>query len=182
MKRWCVTLLALAAACPTAHAATAPDYKLVAPADAKAVAAVRTATRGLQRATIDTAQSFRIVGKGGQVATLVAGQGQAPGASYMGCFVALVQGGTVVVAQTIASGEWEAQSCGRALSIGLLSSGADVAIGAVYEASSPNASGQEPVILRWHPGRRTLAPDAALSQQASIKGATTIAAMRRLVR
>lgn len=182
MRRWCATVLVSIAATTTAQAATAPDYKLVAPADAKAVAAVRAATRGLQRAEIDASQSFRIVGKGGQVATLVAGRGQAPGASYMGCFVALVQGAAVVVAQTIASGEWEAQTCGRALSIGLLSSGGDVAIGVVYQAYSPNGGGQEPVILRWQPGRRTLAPDERLSQQASIKGATTIAAMRRLVR
>jgi hypothetical protein len=73
------------------------------------------ATRGKTSATIDKSQSFRIVDRGRHVATLVAGKGQAPDAVTMKCFVALVQDGRTTLVPTIGSGNWEAETCGRAL-------------------------------------------------------------------
>jgi hypothetical protein len=133
-------------------------------------------------ATIDRSQSFRIVDRGRHVATLVAGKSQAPDALTMKCFVALVQDGRTTLVPTIGSGNWEAETCGRALATGLIARGDTVLIGIVYEAASPNTLVREPVLLRWNRHTRTLMPDEALSQRASEKGATTISAMRRLLR
>jgi hypothetical protein len=100
----------------------------------------------------------------------------------MGCFLALVQDGRTTLVPTIGSGNWEAETCGRALATGLIASGDTVLVGIVYEAASPNTLVREPVVLRWNRKTRTLVPDEALSQRASEKGATTISAMRRLLR
>lgn len=155
---------------------------LVAGAENAAIMAVRQATRQSKSATIDRSQSFHIVQQGRKVATLVAGKVQAPGAVYVGCFMALVQDGRTTVVPTIGSGDWEAETCGRAISMGLIATRNGVIIGIVYEASSPNTLVREPVLLRWNRKDRTLVADEALSRQASIKGATTIAAMGRLLK
>jgi hypothetical protein len=172
--------------CSSVIAAAAPRIEahkpqLVTGADDAAIMAVREATRGMTSATIDKSQSFRIVDRGRHVATLVAGKGQAPDAVTMKCFVALVRDGRTTLVPTIGSGNWEAETCGRALATGLIASGDTALIGIVYEAASPNTLVREPVLLRWNRQTRTLVPDEALSQRASEKGAKTIAALRRLL-
>jgi hypothetical protein len=106
--------------CSSVIAAAAPRIEahkpqLVTGGDDAAIMAVREATRGMTSATIDKSQSFRIVDRGRHVATLVAGKGQAPDAVTMKCFVALVQDGRTTLVPTIGSGNWEAETCGRAL-------------------------------------------------------------------
>jgi hypothetical protein len=178
--------MAAALVCGSGAATAAPrnqadKTQLAAGADDAAIRAVRQATRGMASATIDRSQSFRVVDRGRHVATLVAGKGQASDAIYMGCFMALVQGGRTTIVPTIGSGNWEAETCGRALATALIASGDNSIIAIVYEAASPNTLVREPVVLRWNRKTRTLVPDEELSQRASEKGATTIAAMRRLL-
>ncbi|MET0373852.1 MAG: hypothetical protein ABW128_06295 [Rhizorhabdus sp.] len=178
--------MAAAWVCSSVVAAAAPRIEahkpqLAAGADDAAIMAVRQTTRGMTSATVDRSQSFRIVDRGRHVATLVAGKGQAHDGMTMKCFMALVQDGRTTLVPTIGSGNWEAETCGRALATGLIVSGDIVLIGIVYEAASPNTLVREPVVLRWNRRTRTLVPDEALSQRASEKGATTIAAMRRLL-
>lgn len=83
---------------------------------------------------------------------------------------------------TIGSGDWEAETCVIAMATGLISTGNPVVIGIVYQAASPNALVREPLVLRWDRKDQTLVADEALSRQASVKAATTIASMRRLLR
>jgi hypothetical protein len=182
-----LTPMAAALVCSSVGAAAAlgieaHEPQLAAGADDAAIMAVRQATRGMPSATINRSQSFRIVDRGRHVATLVAGKGQAPDAVTMRCIMALVQDGRTTVVPTIGSGNWEAETCGRALATGLIARGNTVLIGVVYEAASPNTLVREPVVLRWNRKNRTLVPDEALSRRASEMGATTIAAMRRLLR
>lgn len=179
--------MAAALVCSSVVAAAAPRFEahkpqLAAGADNAAIMAVRRATQGKASATIDRSQSFRIVDRGRHVATFVAAKGQAPDGRTMKCFMALVQDGRTLVVPTIGSGNWEAETCGRALATELIVRGGTVLIGIVYEAASPNTLVHEPVVLRWNRQTRTLVPDEALSQRVSEKGATTISAMRRLLR
>lgn len=179
--------MAAALVCSSMVGASAPHsdvhkLQLAVGADDAAIMAVRHATRGKTSASIDRSQSFRIVDRGHHLATLVAGKWQVPGTSAMGCFLALVQDGRTTLVPTIGNGNWEAETCGRALATGLIASGDTVLVGIVYEAASPNTLVREPVILRWNRKNRTLVPDEALSRRASEMGAMTIAAMRRLLR
>jgi hypothetical protein len=169
---------AIAASQPKAHAR---QPQLAAGADDAAITAVRHATRAMNSVSIDRSQSFRIVDQGRHVATLVAGQGKASGAVYPGCFMSLVQDGKTTVVPTIGSGNWEAETCGRAIATGLIATGGAAIIAIVYDAASPNTPVREPVVLRWHRKDRTLEADEALSQQASERGATTIEALRRVL-
>lgn len=168
----------------SAYARTAkPSLRLVTPVDGAALAATRLATQRLQGVQIDGSQSYRISERGRVLGSLVSGLGQGAGATYMGCFVALVQDGATQVVPTIGHGNWEAQTCGGVAAMGIVALRDDIVlIGIVYEASSPNAHGREPVIIRWSRKDRTMLPDEELSQLASESNGQTISAMRRLLR
>ncbi|WP_260597410.1 hypothetical protein [Sphingomonas endolithica] len=168
------------AASPAKWAAGEPPLKLAAPADPAAIAAVRRAADRLTDITITAAQSFKIMQGGQQVATFVAGEGKAPDATNAGCFAALVRDGRATVLPTIGSGAWEAETCLATSAVGILDAGNSVRIGVIYQAASPNAEPLEPVILRWDRGAGSFAIDEAASTRASIAGATSVAALRRL--
>ena len=136
---------------------------------------------GLSQVSVAADQSFRVLDRGREVATLVTGKGTVAGANP-GCFAAIVQEGRVSVAPTIGSGEWEAQTCGAPVAAALLSVSSPVRIGVIFHAYSPNAEGDEPVVLVWDRARGTLTTDPAASRRASVAGATTISAMRQALR
>jgi len=131
---------------------------------------------------IAPAQSFRIVEGGSEAATLVTGEGNMPGTTNAGCFVAIVHQGKASLTPTIGYGDYEAETCSGPASVGVLSSGSPVRFGVVFDASSPNAQVREPVVVSWNRGDNTLLIDDALSVKASQAGALTIAAMRQLAR
>lgn len=174
-------------AAPTAAAVAAQasgEIKLSGAAGATAIAAAEAEAKrqGMTDVTATTAQSFRLTDAGRDVAAVVTGKATMPDAPYAGCFVAVVRNADVRVIPTIGHGEYEAETCGGPSSVGLLSSRDRVLFGIVFDAASPNAEVQEPVVVNWNPVTNALAIDDALSTAASQAGATTIAAMRRAAR
>ncbi len=162
-------------------AAAQASLKLVAPADPAAIAAVRQAAGTLSDVVVTSAQSFKIMRGGQQVATFVAGEGKAPDAVNAGCFAAIVQNGRATILPTIGSGAWEAETCLSTDAVGILGSSDPVRIAVIYKAASPNAEVLEPVVLQWdRAGRVTI--DEAVSTRASTAGATSVKAVRDLLK
>ncbi len=171
-----------ARAAQAAATSAPPRFRLAGRADARALAAaLDLAGHAMTRVGATPAQSFRIMDGERHVATLVSGNGRAPDATYPGCFTALVQDGRASIVSTIGSGEWEAEACGGTTAVGILSVGETVTIGLLVKAFSPNAEVVEPVVLQWDPATGGLRIDQALSKQASLAGAGTLAAIRRAV-
>ncbi|TCP70963.1 hypothetical protein C8J43_10233 [Sphingomonas sp. PP-CE-1G-424] len=157
------------------------SLKLLAPADAGAIAAVRQAAGTLSDVAVTSAQSFKIMSGGQQIATFVAGEGKAPDAVNAGCFAAIVQNGRATVLPTIGSGAWEAETCLSTDAVGILGASDPVRIAVIYKAASPNAEVLEPVVLQWdRAGRVTI--DEAASTRASTAGATSVKAVRELLK
>lgn len=170
----------IAGAAPAAATPTHPRFRLAGRADAPALAAaVELAGHGMTEVRATPAQSFQIMDGERHVATLVSGKGLARDATYSGCFTALVQNKRASIVSTIGSGEWEAETCGGTIAVGILSVGETVAIGLLAQAFSPNAEAVEPVVLRWDPATGGLSIDQALSKRASLAGATSLDAIRR---
>jgi len=169
-----------ATAAPAVATLGGSRFRLAGRADAPALAAaVELARHGMSKVSATPAQSFRIMDGERHVATLVSGEGLARDASYLGCFTALVQNKRASMVSTIGSGEWEAETCGGTIAVGILSIGETVAIGVLAQAFSPNAEAVEPVVLQWDPATGGLSIDQALSKRASLAGATSIDAIRR---
>ncbi len=158
--------------------------KLAAPADEAAIDSARLAAAeaGVTDVTITRVQSFRVMNGATQVATLVAGEGQAPDATFPGCFLALVQDGKVRVVPTISSGNWEMVTCDKVEAIALLDRGDTLRFGAIYSASSHSGAGTEPVVLDWDRAGADLTINEPLSVKASLAGAGTIAKLRAALR
>lgn len=171
----------LADAAPRDAAPAQGSLKLLAPADAGAIAAVRQAAGTLSDVAVTSAQSFKIMSGGQQIATFVAGEGKAPDAVNAGCFAAIVQNGRATVLPTIGSGAWEAETCLSTDAVGILGASDPVRIAVIYKAASPNAEVLEPVVLQWdRTGRVTI--DEAASTRASTAGATSVKAVRELLK
>ncbi len=173
-------------AAPTAAPAAAQvsgEVKLSGAAGTAAIAAAEAeAKRQGMTGVAATAQSFRLTEAGRDVATVITGKATMPDAPYAGCFVALVRDADVKLIPTIGHGEYEAETCGGPSSVGLLSSRDPVRFGIMFDASSPNAEVQEPVVVNWDRATNAITIDDARSTAASQAGATTIAAMRRAAR
>ncbi len=174
-------------AAPTAAPAAVQasgEVKLSGAAGTAAIAAAEADAkrRGMTGVAATTAQSFRLTEAGRDVATVITGKATMPDAPYAGCFVAVVSDADVKLIPTIGHGEYEAETCGGPSSVGLLSSRDPVRFGIVFDASSPNAEVQEPVVVNWDRATNAIAIDDARSTAASQAGATTIAAMRRAAR
>ena len=169
-----------AASAAAATVAQVP-LKLLAPADAPALAAVRQAAATLSDVVVTSAQSFKIMSGGQQVATFVAGEGKAPDAVNAGCFAAIVQNGRATLLPTIGSGAWEAETCLSTDAVGILGSSGPMRIAVIYKAASPNAEVLEPVVLQWDRGGHVTIDEAA-STRASTAGATSVKAVRDLLK
>lgn len=169
------------AADTAAPAGVRASLKLLPPADKRAIAMVRQAADTLSDVAITAAQSFKIMRGGQQVATFVAGEGRVPDAVNAGCFAAIVQNGRATVLPTIGSGAWEAETCLSTDAVGIFGASDPVRIAVIYKAASPNAEVLEPVVLQWdRAGRVTI--DEAASTRASIAGATSVKAVRDLLK
>jgi len=176
--------ITIAAADPTlSPAATSSGLRLSGGVGSAAIAAVRTeaARQKLTGVQIARAQSFRIMRARRETASLVTGRATVPGAANAGCFVAIVHGTETMLIQTIGYADYEAETCSGPVAIGLLSTGDPIKFGFVFAASSPNAEVYEPIVIDWDRGDNTLLIDDALSTKASLAGAQTIAAIKKLL-
>ncbi len=178
------SLSAIALSAAPVAAQASGEVRLSGAAGTAAVATVEAEAKrqGMTDVAATTAQSFRLTEAGRAVAAIVTGKATMPHARYAGCFVAIVRDANVRVIPTIGYGEYEAETCVGPASVGLLSARDPVRFGIVFDASSPNAEVQEPVVVNWDRTTNALAIDDARSTAASRAGATTIAAMRRAVR
>jgi hypothetical protein len=157
---------------------------LAGPAGSEAIAAIpaEATPQGMKQVEIAGSQSFRVMDGSRQVATLITGEGDMPDVQNAGCFVAVSQSGNVELIPTIGYGDYDAETCGGAVAVGLLSSGAKVRIGAIFRASSPSVELTEPLVIDWDRSDGTLLIDTTVSRRVLDRGAQTIAAMRKLVR
>ncbi len=162
---------------PAQHA-----LKLAGQADGTAVAATLAEARRqkLTDVEISKAQSFRVVDGARQVATVLTGHGDMPDAIAAGCFIAIQQRGDVELIPTLGYGNYEAETCGGPLAVGIVSS-APVRFGIVFRGYSREAKTSVPMVVEWNRSDNTLLIDDALSTKALDGGATSIAAMRRLI-
>ena len=162
---------------PAQHA-----LKLAGQADGTAVAATLAEARRqkLTDVEISKAQSFRVVDGARQVATVLTGHGDMPDAIAAGCFIAIQQRGDVELIPTLGYGNYEAETCGGPLAVGIVSS-APVRFGIVLRGYSREAKTSVPMVVEWNRSDNTLLIDDALSTKALDGGATSIAAMRRLI-
>lgn len=159
------------------------ELKLSGPASSDAIAAVLAEAKrqGMRKVEVSAAQSFRLTDGAREVAALVTGEGDVAGAPNAGCFVAISRAGNVELIPTIGYGDYEAETCGGPVAVGLLSLDPTVRIGVIHKAYSPNTELVEPLVIEWNPSDDTLLIDTALSRRALDGGATTIAAMRRIL-
>jgi hypothetical protein len=162
---------------PAQHA-----LKLAGQADGTAVAATLAEARRqkLTDVEISKAQSFRVVDGARQVATVLTGHGDMPDAIAAGCFIAIQQRGDVELIPTLGYGNYEAETCGGPLAVGIVSS-APVRFGIVFRGYSREAKTSVPMVVEWNRSDNTLLIDDAVSTKALDGGATSIAAMRRLI-
>jgi hypothetical protein len=160
------------------------------PADQKSIAEAlsRAARDQLRDAIAFDQQSFRLSEDEAPVGTLVAGRGLAKnedGRSNAVCFLALVRAdGSIDLLRTVGSGDWEAESCITVKAVGLVTDATAFAhprIAIVYQAASPNTATSEPVVLSWDEKAHRIEIDTAGSKQASLAGAITLKAIRRVL-
>ncbi len=129
---------------------------------------------------ISKTQSFRVVDGARQVATVLTGHGDMPDAIAAGCFIAIQQRGDVELIPTLGYGNYEAETCGGPLAVGIVSS-APVRFGIVFRGYSREAKTSVPLVVEWNRRDNTLLIGDVLSTKAWDGGATSIAAMRRLI-
>lgn len=150
-------------------------------AEATAAALAEAKRQGITEVEVSRDQSFRVMDGAHEAATLITGEGDMPDAVNAGCFVAIARAGNVELIPTIGYGDYEAETCGGPVAVGLLSSGPVARVGVIFKASSPNTELTEPLVIDWDRSNDTLLINEALSRRALDGGATSIAAMRRLV-
>ncbi|MFV0623279.1 hypothetical protein ACBY01_04600 [Sphingomonas sp. ac-8] len=172
-------LVALAA---SATATPAP-LTLAGPAGPAARTAVLAEAKRQQmtEVAVAAAQSFRVLDGGSTAATLLTGEGNMPGTTFAGCFVATVQGDDTMLIPTLGYGNYEAETCGGPLAVGILLSGATTRIGVIFKSYSRDAVERVPIVIDWDRSNNTLLIDEEASSRALDSGAKTIPALRRLV-
>lgn len=165
-------------------ASTGGALTLSGPADKAARAAVvaEAGRQGMIDVDVAPSQSFVVTEGRQKVATLLTGRGTMPGAVNAGCFVAVRQADDTALIPTLGYGNYEAETCGGPLAVGLLASGTTVRIGLIFRSYSQDAAETTPMVIEWDRSTNTLLIDEASSNRAFDSGATSIAAMRRLVR
>ena len=156
--------------------------KLAGQADGIAVAATLAEAQRQKMTDVEISktQSFRVVDGARQVATVLTGHGDMPDAIAAGCFIAIQQRGDVELIPTLGYGNYEAETCGGPLAVGIVSS-APVRFGIVFRSYSREAKTSVPLVVEWNRRDNTLLIDDVLSTKAWGGGATSIAAMRRLI-
>lgn len=163
-------------------ASASPGPKLAGQADSRAVAATLAEARRQKMTDVEVSevQSFRVTDGARQVATVLTGKGKMPDATYAGCFIAIQQGDDVELIPTLGYGNYEAETCGGPLTVGIVS-GDPVRFGIVFRGYSREAETSVPLVVEWNRGDNSLLIDDALSTKALDGRATSIAAMRRLI-
>ena len=166
-----------------AAALPAADLKLAGLADSAAIAAAlaEAQRQNLTDITVSKTQSFRLTSGTKQVATILTGEGKMADAINPGCFVAIQQGDDIELIPTLGYGNYDAETCGGPLAIGILSPSNPVRFGIVFRGYSRDAETSVPLVVEWNRGDNTLLIDDALSTKASNGGATSIADIRRLI-
>ncbi|RZL70674.1 MAG: hypothetical protein EOP66_16010 [Sphingomonas sp.] len=162
---------------PAQHA-----LKLAGQADGTVVAATLAEARRQKMTDVEISrtQSFRVVDGARQVATVLTGHGDMPDAIAAGCFIAIQQGDDVELIPTLGYGNYEAETCGGPLAVGIVSS-TPVRFGIVFRGYSREAKTSVPMVVEWNRSDNTLLIDDVLSTKVWDGGATSIAAMRRLI-
>lgn len=174
------------AADPAQQVAPAPGatgLKLGGRADAAAATAALAEAKRQKMTGVEVtaAQSFNVMDGTREVATVLTGKGMMPGATYAGCFVAVQQGRDIELIPTLGYGNYEAETCGGPLAIGILSSSDTVRFGIIFGGYSREAETRVPIVVEWTRADNTLLIDDGLSTKALDSGATTIPAIRRLI-
>lgn len=165
-----------------ASTSAAQDLKLAGQADGAAVAATLAEAQRQQMTdiTISKSQSFRVVNGTKQVATVLTGEGKMPDATNAGCFIAIQQGDDVALIPTLGYGNYDADTCGGPLAVGIVSAN-PVRFGIVFRSYSRDAEIKAPMVVEWNRSDNTLLIDDALSTKVVNAGAGSIAAIRGLI-
>jgi peptidoglycan hydrolase-like protein with peptidoglycan-binding domain len=172
-----------AVAVPSAASASASqELKLAGQADGAAVAATLAEAQRQQMTdiTISKSQSFRVVNGTKQVATVLTGEGKMPDATNAGCFIAIQQGDDVALIPTLGYGNYDADTCGGPLAVGIVSAN-PVRFGIVFRSYSRDAEITAPMVVEWDRSDNTLLIDDALSTKVVNAGAGSISVIRGLI-
>jgi hypothetical protein len=156
--------------------------KLAGQADGAAVAATLAEAQRQQMTDIkiSKSQSFRVINGTKQVATVLTGEGKMPDATNAGCFIAIQQGDDVALIPTLGYGNYDADTCGGPLAVGIVSAN-PVRFGIVFRSYSRDAEITAPMVVEWNRSDNTLLIDDALSTKVVNAGAGSIAAIRGLM-
>jgi hypothetical protein len=173
-------LLALAAvaAAPQGALTLAPG----AGSGARTAVLAEAKRQDMTEVTISDTQSFRVLERGREVATLLTGAVKFPDAVNAGCFVATVQSGEPMPIPTLGYGDYEAEPCGGPIAVGVLSSGPVTKLGFVFRSYSREAEEAVPIVIDWDRSNNTLLIDENASKRADLAGARTIVRLRQLMR
>ena len=176
-------VVSTAVSVPSAASASASqDLKLAGQADGAAVAATLAEAQRQQMTNIkiSKSQSFRVINGTKQVATVLTGEGKMPDATNAGCFIAIQQGDDVALIPTLGYGNYDADTCGGPLAVGIVSAN-PVRFGILFRSYSRDAEITAPMVVEWSRSDNTLLIDDALSTKAVNAGAGSIAAIRGLI-
>jgi peptidoglycan hydrolase-like protein with peptidoglycan-binding domain len=166
----------------SASASASQDLKLAGQADGAAVAATLAEAQRQQMTDIkiSKSQSFRVINGTKQVATVLTGEGKMPDATNAGCFIAIQQGDDVALIPTLGYGNYDADTCGGPLAVGIVSAN-PVRFGILFRSYSRDAEITAPMVVEWSRSDNTLLIDDALSTKTVNAGAGSIAAIRGLI-
>ena len=168
----------------------ASEFKLVRPELMKkfSTIAVKSAeSNKLAKVVIFENQMFNLKQGRRVIGTIVSGRGtgNVDGRDNSTCFVAFIKSnGQENFIKTVGYGNWEAEACISVLSIGIIHENGrkTPSFAIVYEAASPNTSVHEPVIFHLSEAKFDVMIDDTSTKSASLKGATTIKAIRKVLK